>query len=123
LFPNSGIFLLGKSFFANSSGLDCWESVGLLAKPQFPVVSQLTHTTPPDAVAARMGPDVGLLLPLPLLSSTFSTSSMVIPLGGNVYPIGCVYATSKCQFLKHSIRFQHLIVMVERPYRCFLFLV
>jgi hypothetical protein len=37
-FPNSGIFLLGKSFFANSSGLGCWESVGLLAKPQFPVV-------------------------------------------------------------------------------------
>jgi hypothetical protein len=36
-FPNSGIFLLGKSFFANSSGLGCWESVGLLAKPQFPV--------------------------------------------------------------------------------------
>jgi hypothetical protein len=37
-FPNSGIFLLGKSFFANSSGLGCWESFGLLAKPQFPVV-------------------------------------------------------------------------------------
>jgi hypothetical protein len=37
-FPNSGIFLLGKSFFANSSGLGCWESVRLLAKPQFPVV-------------------------------------------------------------------------------------
>jgi hypothetical protein len=37
-FPDSGIFLLGKSFFANSSGLGCWESVGLLAKPQFPVV-------------------------------------------------------------------------------------
>jgi hypothetical protein len=67
-----------------------------------------------------MGPAVGLLLPLALLSSTFSTSSMVIPLGGNVYPIGCVYATSKCQFQnKHSIRFQHLIVLVERPYRCF----
>jgi hypothetical protein len=32
------MFLLGKSFFANSSGLGCWESVGLLAKPQFPVV-------------------------------------------------------------------------------------
>jgi hypothetical protein len=29
---------LEKSFFANSSGLGCWESVGLLAKPQFPVV-------------------------------------------------------------------------------------
>jgi hypothetical protein len=37
-FPNSEIFLLGKSFFANRSGLGCWESVGLLAKPQFPVV-------------------------------------------------------------------------------------
>jgi hypothetical protein len=37
-FPDSGIFLLGKSFFANSSGPGCWESVGLLAKPQFPVV-------------------------------------------------------------------------------------
>jgi hypothetical protein len=37
-FPDSGISLLGKSFFANSSGLGCWESVGLLAKPQFPVV-------------------------------------------------------------------------------------
>jgi hypothetical protein len=30
---------LGKSFFANSSGLGCWESSGLLAKPQFPVVN------------------------------------------------------------------------------------
>jgi hypothetical protein len=39
-FPNSGIFLLGKRFFANSSGLGCWESVGLLAKPQFPVVHE-----------------------------------------------------------------------------------
>jgi hypothetical protein len=38
-FPNSGIFLLGKSFFANSSGLGCWESMGLLAKPHFPVVA------------------------------------------------------------------------------------
>jgi hypothetical protein len=38
-FPDSRIFLLGKSFFANSSGLGCWESSGLLAKPQFPVVS------------------------------------------------------------------------------------
>jgi hypothetical protein len=37
-FPDSRIFLLGKSFFANSSGLGCWESSGLLAKPQFPVV-------------------------------------------------------------------------------------
>jgi hypothetical protein len=37
-FPDSGVFLLGKSFFANSSGLGCWESSGLLAKPQFPVV-------------------------------------------------------------------------------------
>jgi hypothetical protein len=37
-FSDSGLFLLGKSFFANSSGLDCWESSGLLAKPQFPVV-------------------------------------------------------------------------------------
>jgi hypothetical protein len=37
-FPDSGIFLLGKSFFANSSGLGCWESFGLLAKLQFPVV-------------------------------------------------------------------------------------
>jgi hypothetical protein len=37
-FPDSSIFLLGKSFFANSSGLGCWESSGLLAKPQFPVV-------------------------------------------------------------------------------------
>jgi hypothetical protein len=37
-FPDSGIFLLGNSFFANSSGLSCRESVGLLAKPQFPVV-------------------------------------------------------------------------------------
>jgi hypothetical protein len=38
-FPGSRIFLLGKSFFANSSGLGCWESSGLLAKPQFPVVN------------------------------------------------------------------------------------
>jgi hypothetical protein len=38
-FPDSRIFLLGKSFFANSSGLGCWESFGLLAKPQFPVVT------------------------------------------------------------------------------------
>jgi hypothetical protein len=38
-FPNSRVFLLGKIFFAaNSSGLGCWESSGLLAKPQFPVV-------------------------------------------------------------------------------------
>jgi hypothetical protein len=37
-FPDNGIFLLGKSFFANSSGLGCWESSGLLAKRQFPVV-------------------------------------------------------------------------------------
>jgi hypothetical protein len=37
-FPDSRIFLLGKSLFANSSGLGCWESSGLLAKPQFPVV-------------------------------------------------------------------------------------
>jgi hypothetical protein len=37
-FPDSRIFLLGNSFFANSSGLGCWESSGLLAKPQFPVV-------------------------------------------------------------------------------------
>jgi hypothetical protein len=29
---------LGKIFFANSSGLGWWESSGLLAKPQFPVV-------------------------------------------------------------------------------------
>jgi hypothetical protein len=34
-FPGSGIFLLGKSFFANSSGLGCWESVGLLASHSF----------------------------------------------------------------------------------------
>jgi hypothetical protein len=37
-FPGSGVFLLGKSFVANSSGLGCWENSGLLAKPQFPVV-------------------------------------------------------------------------------------
>jgi hypothetical protein len=37
-FPDSRVFLLGKSFFANSSGLVCWERSGLLAKPQFPVV-------------------------------------------------------------------------------------
>jgi hypothetical protein len=37
-FPDSRVFLLGKIFFANSSGLGCWESSGLLAKPQFPVV-------------------------------------------------------------------------------------
>jgi hypothetical protein len=42
-FPNSGIFLLGKSFFANSSSLGCWESVGLLAKPQFPVVFEVIY--------------------------------------------------------------------------------
>jgi hypothetical protein len=35
---------LGKSFFANSSGLGCWESVGLLAKPQFPVVRDSNST-------------------------------------------------------------------------------
>jgi hypothetical protein len=49
-FPDSGIFLLGKSFFANSSGLGCWESVGLLAKPQFPVV------TAPRKVAVSLIP-------------------------------------------------------------------
>jgi hypothetical protein len=38
LFPDSRVFLLGKTFFANSSGLGCWESSGLLAKSQFPVV-------------------------------------------------------------------------------------
>jgi hypothetical protein len=37
-FPDSRVFLLGKIFFANSSGLGCWESSGLLAKSQFPVV-------------------------------------------------------------------------------------
>jgi hypothetical protein len=37
-FPDSRVFLLGKIFFANSSGFGCWESSGLLAKPQFPVV-------------------------------------------------------------------------------------
>jgi hypothetical protein len=37
-FPDSTVFRLGKIFFANSSGLGCWESSGLLAKPQFPVV-------------------------------------------------------------------------------------
>jgi hypothetical protein len=37
-FPDSRVLLLGKSFFANNSGLSCWESSGLLAKPQFPVV-------------------------------------------------------------------------------------
>jgi hypothetical protein len=40
-FPDNRIFLLGKSFFANSSGLGCWESSGLLAKSQFPVVLQV----------------------------------------------------------------------------------
>jgi hypothetical protein len=35
--PDSRVSLLGKSFFANSSGLGCWERSGLLAKPQFPV--------------------------------------------------------------------------------------
>jgi hypothetical protein len=38
-FPDSRIFLVGKSFFANISGLGCWESSGLLAKPKFPVVN------------------------------------------------------------------------------------
>jgi hypothetical protein len=38
-FPDSRVFLLGKSFFANSSGLGGWERLGLLAKPQFPVVN------------------------------------------------------------------------------------
>jgi hypothetical protein len=37
-FPDSRVFLLGKIFFANSSGLGCWESSGLLTKPQFSVV-------------------------------------------------------------------------------------
>jgi hypothetical protein len=37
-FPDIRVFLLGKIFFANSSGLGCWESSGLLAKPQFAVV-------------------------------------------------------------------------------------
>jgi hypothetical protein len=37
-FPDSRVFLLGKIFFANSSGLGCWESSGLLATSQFPVV-------------------------------------------------------------------------------------
>jgi hypothetical protein len=40
-FPDSGVFLLGKSFFANSSSLGCWESSGLLAKQQFPGVRVL----------------------------------------------------------------------------------
>jgi hypothetical protein len=37
-FPDSRVFLLGKSFFANSLSLGCWKSSRLLAKPQFPVV-------------------------------------------------------------------------------------
>jgi hypothetical protein len=40
-FPDNRVFLLGKSIFANSSGLGCWERSGLLAKPQFPVVRQI----------------------------------------------------------------------------------
>jgi hypothetical protein len=52
-FPDSGIFLLGKSFFANSSGLGCWESVGLLAKPQFPVVYVLLPGQAYPASACR----------------------------------------------------------------------
>jgi hypothetical protein len=40
-FPDSGVFLLGKNFFANSSGFGCWESSELLAKPQFPVVHRV----------------------------------------------------------------------------------
>jgi hypothetical protein len=42
-FPDSRVFLLGKIFFANSSGLDCWETSGLLAKPQFPVVPRVFY--------------------------------------------------------------------------------
>jgi hypothetical protein len=37
-FPDSRVFLLGKSFFANSLDPGCWESSELLAKLQFPVV-------------------------------------------------------------------------------------
>jgi hypothetical protein len=37
-FPDSGVFLLGKSFFANSSNLGCWERLMLLAKPRFSIV-------------------------------------------------------------------------------------
>jgi hypothetical protein len=66
-FPDNGIFLLGKSFFANSSGLGCWEIFGLLAKPQFRVVKfrekkkrsvcvpdhRQTTTTPLNSVSAH----------------------------------------------------------------------
>jgi hypothetical protein len=41
-FPDSRVFLLGKIFFANSSGFGCWETSGLLAKTQFPVVRYAT---------------------------------------------------------------------------------
>jgi hypothetical protein len=53
-FPDSRVFLLGKSFFANSSGLGCWESSRLLAKPQFPVVSinsDKRHTADVECIA------------------------------------------------------------------------
>jgi hypothetical protein len=52
-FPDSGIFLLGKSFFANSSGLGCWESSGLLAKPQFSVVCNKGFITLPIDVKIK----------------------------------------------------------------------
>jgi hypothetical protein len=52
-FPDSGIFLLGKSFFANRSGLGCWESSGLLAKPQFPVVCNKGFITLPIDVKIK----------------------------------------------------------------------
>jgi hypothetical protein len=55
-FPDSRIFLLGKSFFANSSDLGCWESSGLLAKPQFSVVHVHKHVIYMQTVRASNAP-------------------------------------------------------------------
>jgi hypothetical protein len=60
-FPDSRVFLLGKIFFANSSDLGCWESSGLLAKPQFPVVKRRKDSC--DAARTHACHTVALLSP------------------------------------------------------------
>jgi hypothetical protein len=59
-FPDSGIFLLGKSFFANSSGLGCWESVGLLAKSEFPVVRSNANSTSSSSLGTELAKSYSL---------------------------------------------------------------
>jgi hypothetical protein len=65
-FPDSRVFLLGKSFFANSSGLGCWESSVLLAKPQFHVV---TVAQSPASCRSPCASSVGSCLPRSLDST------------------------------------------------------